>query len=158
MAEVQIHLPPVSEGRIEHDLRWITELLDTNGLAEKSGGFLGGEYGYGAWFDNDTFTMHPYCWCERADCAWCRSCECVVEDQGDHLDWNTRWITVETCVNCAEEERTGVRVETAPNFLHKPSGSSVSWYKYIGRGMGVDLAADWRSIIDECVASLGVSS
>lgn len=41
-----------------------------------------------------------------------------------------------------------------PNFLHKPSGTRVDWYKYIGRGMEVDLRGDWRTILQECVASL----
>ena len=42
---------------------------------------------------------------------------------------------------------------TEPNFLHKASGASVSWYKYIGRGMDVS-EADWPSIFSECFQSL----
>jgi hypothetical protein len=41
-----------------------------------------------------------------------------------------------------------------PNFLHKPSGSTVNFYKYIGRGMEVDLREDWQAILRECVQSL----
>lgn len=43
-----------------------------------------------------------------------------------------------------------------PNFLHKPSGLEVRWYKYIGRGMDVRGAApaNLGALIDECVASL----
>ena len=26
---------------------------------------------YGTTIDNDTFMMHPYCWCERDECLWC---------------------------------------------------------------------------------------
>jgi len=27
---------------------------------------------YGTTVDNDVFMMHPYCWCEKEDCPWCR--------------------------------------------------------------------------------------
>lgn len=29
-------------------------------------------------------------------------------------------------------------VDRAPNFLFKPTGAKVSWYKYIGRGMEIE--------------------
>ena len=41
----------------------------------------------------------------------------------------------------------------APNFLHKPTGSTVTWYKYIGRGMEFG-EADWSTIFKECFLSL----
>lgn len=43
-----------------------------------------------------------------------------------------------------------------PNFHHKPTGAIVNWYKYLGRGMEIDLnGADWRSVIGDCYQSLG---
>lgn len=46
-----------------------------------------------------------------------------------------------------------------PNFLHKDTGFSVSWYKYIGRGMEIDMAGlndiGVARIILECMDSLG---
>lgn len=42
----------------------------------------------------------------------------------------------------------------APNFLHKASGSEVRFYKYLGRGMNVDLHADWVTIFADVLASL----
>lgn len=44
-----------------------------------------------------------------------------------------------------------------PNFLHKPSGTRVHWYKYIGRGMSADRTLtkrEWRALFAECVASI----
>ena len=41
-----------------------------------------------------------------------------------------------------------------PCFLHKPSGSTVNWYKYIGRDMRLDLKAPWRDILKECLAAV----
>jgi hypothetical protein len=38
------------------------------------------------------------------------------------------WCEEDSCGWCSNEK---------PNFLHKPSGFSVTWYKYIGRGMKV---------------------
>ena len=41
-----------------------------------------------------------------------------------------------------------------PNFMHKPSGSTVCWYKYIGRDMEIEAKAPWPKVIRECVASI----
>lgn len=43
-----------------------------------------------------------------------------------------------------------------PNFLHKPSGAKVEWYKYIGRGMKVEApdGFDWEACMRECGQSL----
>lgn len=38
------------------------------------------------------------------------------------------------CPQCGENAQ--------PNFLYKPTGFSVSWYKYIGRGMKFDEISD----------------
>lgn len=48
---------------------------------------------------------------------------------------------------------------TRPNFLHKPSGLAVHWYKYIGRQMSADREIDvitWEAVMAGCLASLGV--
>jgi hypothetical protein len=42
----------------------------------------------------------------------------------------------------------------APNFLHKPSGTKVWWYKWIGRDMKVEGKEDWTKILADCTASL----
>lgn len=44
-----------------------------------------------------------------------------------------------------------------PNFLHKPSGVRVDWYKYIGRGMEITKGTekrDWDALFAECIASI----
>lgn len=28
---------------------------------------------YGAEYETDVFMMHPYCWCQRDECPWCRA-------------------------------------------------------------------------------------
>lgn len=65
--------------------------------------------------------MHPFCWCEGADCPWCRACTCLAGEPD-----------CDNCVNPPAPE------DYAPNFLFKPTGGSVRWYKYIGRGMRID--------------------
>lgn len=37
---------------------------------------------YGTQFENETFMMHPYCWCESAGCLWCDSSACGCPDDG----------------------------------------------------------------------------
>ena len=44
--------------------------------------------------------------------------------------------------------------EPQPNFLYKPTGAKVEWYKWIGRSMDVygELPADW---LQQCMSSAG---
>lgn len=124
-------------------------------------GFLGGEFGYGAHWDNDVFQMHPYCWCEQPDCAWCYGCTC-----GDNtmVDYHTTKPGIK-CDWCSEVHKYGGVGALppddephygAPHFWHKPSGFRVWWYKYIGRGMNVHNPnnADVAAIFRECMKSL----
>jgi hypothetical protein len=140
MTDLAIVLPPCSDDKISADLRYLTEVLMDRG-EETTGGLLGGEYGYGAEFENDTLMMHPYCWCEQSDCPWCLPCECEYANGWKHP-------VTRVCRRCAEG------LEHAPNFLHKPSGTTVHWYKYIGRSMDVDLREDWLTVMGDCLRSL----
>lgn len=145
MADLTIILPPVSNDVVSSDLRYLTELLALNNLGDVSGGGLGGTYGYGADYENDTFMMHPFCWCDEASCPWCLACECSYTVSEDN-----KVTMISTCINC----RAGEDRHRAPNFLHKPTGSEVSWYKYIGRGMEVELNGEWKDIFVSCVKSV----
>jgi len=156
-----------TERSVADDLRRLTESLLELGH-ETSGGFLGGEHGYGAYFENDVFMMHPYCWCEQDDCAWCDPCVCpegVETYLVDGLEVDTE-VDIEAWVNIPRErrsiqvnkdlqcERCRTDRQPAPNFLHKSSGTQVHWYKYIGRGMETTIHGNWDTIISECLSSL----
>lgn len=167
--EVIVHLPPVTDDQISRDLRRLTEVLETHHGADSHGGGLGGTYGYATEFENEVFQLHPYCWCERADCPWCLSCECGDDayryfradgtevtaeafwDAGGYTMGDTTDVLEKRCINCREHR------QAAPNFLHKPSGSRVCWYKYLGRGMEVELQVDWTELFTQCLASLGAT-
>jgi hypothetical protein len=73
---------------------------------------------YGVSYDSALFMMHPYCWCEDENCAWC---------EGD-----------------------------AANFIHKPTGLSIWWYKSIGRSMRIENPnnADFVKVLSECCDEL----
>lgn len=165
MTEVHLIFPAVSDDEVAHGLYRLTEAIALNVPdAELSAGFLGGEYGYGAWYENDVFMMHPFCWCDRQDCAWCRGCWCPDEATayyvgGERVDFDA-W--VEAPLDARRLERVeefsceyckGL-VKREPNFRHKASGTEVEWYKYIGRGMEVDVRGDWDLILRECMESL----
>lgn len=132
MREVVVHLPTVSGDVVSDWLVALTKRI-TEVTGEETGYGLGGRYGYGENFENDVFMMHRYCWCERSDCEWCRCCNCTADE--------------ECGAGCASN------LPAAPNFLHKASGASVRWYKYIGRGMEVDVA-NWPAVFEDCFASL----
>ncbi|KKM01780.1 hypothetical protein LCGC14_1790990 [marine sediment metagenome] len=72
------------ESTISRDLYNLTYLLSHQ--VEIPQGFLGGTYGYGADFENDTFRMYPYCWCEKEDCPWCSGCTCPDSAYHYHID------------------------------------------------------------------------
>lgn len=90
--------------------------------------------------------MHPFCWCDREDCAWCAS---TVEDE----DFET------------EEEKDAfvttlqandfVEGYGAPNFLLDINGKMVKiwWYKYIGRSMEATIPFD-DDQIDRFIAKM----
>lgn len=156
----------VSEAIIADGLRDLTRLLMERGYPT-SGGLLGGEYGYGAYFENDVFMMHPYCWCEQEGCPWCNVCLCpegafsyfVGEEEVDFAEWlaasadsrSTREDPDLLCERCREGR------EEFPNFLHKESGTTVRWYKYIGRGMEVELRGDWQAIASQCAEAIAAA-
>lgn len=165
-----IVLPECSDDKISEDLRYLTDVLRKLG-ADTSEGLLGGTNGYGAYFENDVFMMHPYCWCEQDDCPWCVGCTChdvyIYYVDGKEVDFRTwinapaarrtdKLISESRCAYCRDE------IKRAPNFLHKPSGTTISWYKYIGRGMDINLYGnadlnehgDWVTIFNDCLESL----
>lgn len=196
-----VTLPDISDEQIADDLVWLTEQLVTVHGAETTGGVLGGEYGYGAWWDNDVFEMNPYYWgecvCghEAAETHWYETHEhadiCyqqVILARG-FLDFDSpvpfeqreqinRPIIRAVCAEMGLDPDFGALVHCTctynadlaawqaanphdpscgivkPNFLHKPTGTRIDFYKYIGRGMECDVRGDWRTILAECVRSL----
>ena len=156
-----------SLGVVSDDLRRLVEALAVSGV-EPVTGLLGGSYGYATAYENDVFGLHPFCWCDRDTCAWCAPCLCpdeaivyLVDDQvvdaGFFFDTGgfngsgaraSRDVTELRCRNCTDPSRP------APNFWHKPSGTTVRWYKYIGRAMGVTCDTDWGTVIADCLTSL----
>lgn len=119
----------------------LTEQIALRTEANTSHGVLGGMWGYGAEYENDTFMMHPYCWCEREDCKWCGG-------NAGPISVHSGYFT-----DGPQNDEAGL----APNFLYKPTGAKVWWYKYIGRGVEEtgELPDDWY---EKCVASLPKSS
>lgn len=196
MTDVTIVLPAVSEDRISTDLRELTEVIAMSG-ADIASGLLGGEFGYGAHFENDVFEMHPYNWddctCgfETAEWDWEKShphrddCyQAEIKRRGiDKIDGvldrseALQELALEYGLDaesgyavhctCGRDEQYRLWLESnnhdpkcgvaLPNFLHKASGFSVDWYKYIGRGMELSREIsrkEWRKIYDECLESV----
>lgn len=77
MVDVQVIAPWPDTDAVSVALRDLTRAIHESGAADGSqGGIFGGEYGYGANYENDVFLMHRYCWCERESCPWCGGCQC----------------------------------------------------------------------------------
>lgn len=122
---------------ISNELYELTEYITKKKFNNKwqGGGLLGGEYGYGVDFENDTFMMHPFCWCGEEDCGWCSGAGAMPQLARELMG-----------VNYKDSDRL-------PNFLYKPTKAKVWWYKYIGRGMEQDgdLPKNW---LKKCKDSL----
>lgn len=151
--EITFVFPETSNSALAEALCALTATLQQI-TGEGPHGVLGGADGYGCEYENDVFMMHPFCWCESADCPWCRSCECPHEyeyfdpsgnrcseaefdkygfaDYPDDRKFDSMVFVGQECRNCV------AKPEVAPNFLFKPTGAKVSWYKYIGRSMEVE--------------------
>src|ERR1700674_4892859 len=93
--ELRIITPPRASEYVGLGLVAITEALTTHDPDLDLGWRLGGPNGYGANFENDTFMMHRYCWCEREECLWCRGCGC---DDGE-----VEWYVDDKQVTCDEQ-------------------------------------------------------
>jgi hypothetical protein len=94
MERITIVMPKQADGELVELTEYLTETVFKGEW--QGGGLLGGEFGYGVEYENDTFMMHPFCWCGQDDCKWCGK-------------------------------------KNFPNFLYKPTGGKVWWYKWIGR-------------------------
>lgn len=68
---IKIIIPKVATTQIEFDLIKLTKLIEKKTNKEAPQGFLGGSYAYGINYQNDTFLIHQFCWCENEGCAWC---------------------------------------------------------------------------------------
>lgn len=130
VTDVQIILPPIADETDVLELSLVTLTEAINWVAPKAvaHGVLGGEFGYGARYENEVFVMRPQWW---GDCT------------------------------CGEEETENPHKPTCafelPNFVHKASGLTVNWYKWIGRDTTVDNpnGVDIAAVMRECVESVG---
>ena len=66
---VRVILPYQADSDLVHLTEWLTNEVFKGEC--QGGGLLGGEFGYGVEYENDTFMMHPFCWCEQDSCRWC---------------------------------------------------------------------------------------
>lgn len=81
--------------------------------------------------------------------------ENCVEKYGIEIDNNV--FSMHPYCWCEEEECEYCQgINPSPNFLHKESGLSVHWYKYIGRSMEISGNVNVEKILDiirECLKS-----
>lgn len=134
--KIVVITPPVASTAEDEDLVALTEFIHKSTLPGEPYGYgLGGPFGYGIEFENDTFEMHPF---------WWGDCTCGVPEDANGFSMGGHQPT------CRYE---------MPNFRHKTSGIEVRWYKWIGRSMewkGQPSPERWRAIFAECVASVSL--
>jgi len=155
-----------NSGEVAGGLRAVTRALQKSGV-QYGGGLLGGEDGYGVFYENEVFGMHPYCWCEGDDCHWCATCTCPDGVWSYYVDGVK--VSFEEFLTAGGYSAQNSSVEfdeiqacqwcvpgavMAPNFWHKSTGTWVTWYKWIGRDTQILLQGDWSAILKECLSSI----
>jgi len=195
--EIQIFVPECADDDVSELLRNLTKCLAELSPSSISHGCLGGEFGYGCAFENDTFLMFPYYWgdcacgCDEREEEWANAhghtgaCyrtgyAAIKFDWLDEKEQHTaavkalceaRGIPYNEGIgsaihcDCGHQQAWQAFAKTnphlpdcpiiRPNFLHKPSGVTVDWYKYIGRDMEIKApdGFDWEAAIHECLCS-----
>lgn len=128
MTDLLLVLPECSDDFVSEGLRYLTAAC-VKVMPELDGGYgLGGENGYGVNYENDTFVMRK---------QWWGDCTCGADDSEDEMEHKP---------DCAI---------MLPNFVHKPTGFTVEWYKWIGRGMEIDAkGANFHDVLADCLGSL----
>lgn len=71
MKKITVIIPRGATTYIDNGLVKITKAIAKKHPELVAQGLLGGEYGYGACYQNWTFSMHPFCWCEKDSCPFC---------------------------------------------------------------------------------------
>ena len=125
----KVTLPAGAFGANEFDSLLDTILRKIGKKFESDGGW--GDK-YGSEVDGEIFMMHPFCWREQDNCAWCGG-EIVPELMKGFSDDN----------------------RGAPNFWYKPLDFKVWWYKYIGRGVETNKElkeSELDEILNKCMA------
>jgi hypothetical protein len=129
MEKLQVVLPPRDWGALEDGLWDLTEAINKIDPELVNHGFLGGEFGYGAHWENETFLMHPYCWCERDDCPWCGGCQCP--ETAFHYFVDNKEVTFGEWMSFFDHEvytkATGGKINSFKEWLKLPPEK---WNKY----------------------------
>lgn len=148
--KIEIITPPVATSDVDCGLVDLTEYM-TKKLFKgewQGGGLLGGEFGYGVDFENDTFMMKPFCWCDKDDeCLWC-----MMNDPADNPNYDKMKSEILEKYGKWFADYGG-----APNFYYKPTKQGCVWYKWIGRDTRWNKKpnkTEWKKILEDCIKSL----
>lgn len=79
---ITVITPPTASTAIERDLVALTEYIGRVTGNTYIGGVLGGEFGYGVEFENNTFLMFPFYWGD-CDCGWDVTQSGIAEEPHD---------------------------------------------------------------------------
>ena len=150
MQKIKIVIPLGASTDIDLDLVNLTKYLTKKVFRNEwqGGGLLGGEFGYGVEYENDTFLMKPYCWCEEEDkCLWC-----MMNNPKQNKNYKKMKMELKNKFNDYWAKWGG-----APTFFYKPTRTGCRWYKYIGRDTEWDkepTPKEWEKIYKDCIKSI----
>lgn len=124
-------------------------------------------------YENDMFTMHPYWWGD-CTCGWGEELRRLFQKYGWRTDGDDWWHGCALRCTCDYNDRYEETMQdyaeqfghnghkddcklVIPNFLYKPTGYELQWYKYALRDSyaNANIKYDYfREIILNCVASV----
>lgn len=133
MTEVKIITPTGMFGSSEGE-HFVTTAMRIIGVGFGEEGDWCAKYGTDA--DTDVFTMRRFYWGD-CDCGWGDKEERWHEAHKGRLDYDEKW---QEFLKESPGHLPTCSLEL-PNFLYKPTGFALEWYKYIGRDMKVKVEA-----------------
>ena len=85
--KLMVILPGADRDALSNGLRELTKAIVERYPDRHRMGIFGGYYGYGARWDSEVFSMHPFCWCDDNECAICNSPNFYHKASGFKVDW-----------------------------------------------------------------------
>lgn len=130
--KLMVILPKADRDAVSNGLRELTEAIVERHPKRHVMGLFGGEFGYGARWDSEVFSMHSFCWCDKEDCPWCD----YDEEQGGKQAPNFH------------HKATGLKVR-----WYKYIGRSMK-AELFGRPTNLCDLELWPEVLAECLASV----
>lgn len=117
------------------------------------------DWGQG-YFENEVFVLHGYTYDDTCRCgSWDNDFPAELEHLFDKAQKDDARLCLCVCnEGCSDYFDRESPVILPRNFVHKPTNTSLEWYKRIGRGTVFTGRARWDEVIEDCSESIATGA